>query len=695
MGSVARLLLLSVLCLSSFRPQRTLLNSFSLDENPQMMVLENEHMLLGFDTSHGLMLISLKDKTTGREYLPASRPASNTGLFLFRTNLKSNTFFTSYADLDIQQTTLSNAKRQLTVTAHAKDLPLKFSLTARLEQGQTAAILQLSVQSETGEPALLQFEYPKIQGFEVGSDPSTGMLPIEIGTVGPLAKRPTFESGAVDQRLGLSHTLNLMELADVYDANGGGFFVADLDGGPAPLQFSLSGREVVGRWTTILPPNGSVKLPRLAIGVHHQSDWHPVVDYYLSQHQWHFPDTPTWLREAGGLYAYGGEGGGGIYQQQKTITLKERIGSFDKLPQLLDEAQRLGTTVVYLYDYWQGAEEGNRPPYWNKGDYVPRADMGGPAAFKAGIANIHARGGRVILYVEPFIVFRYSELGKTVGEQWAGRDLNGNLYSQYPDNYTMCSRSEAWQDYVTKVSQKLVREYGADGIYLDSWGWQWNWSCLTQQENQPMSAAAWNQGVLELTDQLRSAIRQINPEAVVLTESFNQLLLQHIDGALDASFAWHFDLNGGRLVSSPGRYAFPQANIFSNGRDLNQLNQVYVAGYNLALGPIWLEHADYIRKLLETRQRYGDALVYGKQRYQPSTGNEDVAAYFFEGSQTQVITVVNIGENDYQGPLKLEMNSAAQWQDVLSGERFTVGPDGLSLSVPAQTLRVLVPEAVQ
>ena len=46
------------------------------------------------------------------------------------------------------------------------------------------------------------------------------------------------------------------------------------------------------------------------------------------------------------------------------------------------------------------------PPYFNKGDYIPRADLGGEDALKDGISQIHSRyGGKVVLYVEPFIIF--------------------------------------------------------------------------------------------------------------------------------------------------------------------------------------------------------------------------------------------------------------------------------------------------
>lgn len=69
------------------------------------------------------------------------------------------------------------------------------------------------------------------------------------------------------------------------------------------------------------------------------------------------------------------------------------IQSFRELPELLREAQGLGSEVLYLWDYWEGTAEGGDPPYFNKGDYWPRTDLGGEQAFIEGIRGVHRDGG--------------------------------------------------------------------------------------------------------------------------------------------------------------------------------------------------------------------------------------------------------------------------------------------------------------
>ncbi|MCZ7544948.1 MAG: DUF6259 domain-containing protein [Anaerolineae bacterium] len=669
-----------------------------------MLYVENEYLSFGFDLSDGVGLVSLVDKTIDHEYLPAPRPASRTIIFKLRARQGQGewTLYASRFDFKVTDAALSPDGSQLHVTGRGESIPLRFTLTCTLEAGQGVALWELGLHNEAEAPLEVQLEYPTVRGLQTPGDPEAtmGAVPIELGTVGPLSRRSVIGFDTPDPQVGVPHALNAMQVATLYDPTGlGGLFFADLDGGVAPIQLALLRDQVSGRWATILEPGATATLPRLAIGAY-AGDWHQALDYYVSQRQarWQFPEIPAWLREAGAIYNYGAEGGGGIYQMLPTITLKERIDAFANLPQLLTEAQQLGTNVVYLFDYWEGATEGPWPPYWNKGDYIPRADMGGPEAFKAGIAAIHEQGGRVILYVEPFIVYHYSDLGQRMGERWAGRNRDGSPQSQYPDNYTMCATFDLWQAYITEVAQHLVQEYGADGIYLDSFGWQWNWWCFTPETNVLASPSEWNQGVLDFIDRVRSAIREINPEAVVMTESHNELLAQHVDGALDATFAWLYDLNGGQLLASPVRYALPEANIYSAGRNLNQLNQVFAAGHSLALAPHWLPDADYIRRLVEIRHDYRDALVYGWQAYQPDTGSDVVGACFYEGAQTQIITVVNIAKRPYEGALTLRASEAgAQWRDLLTGDTFSTGSDqgpaDLPLAVPPESLRILVRES--
>ena len=105
--------------------------------------------------------------------------------------------------------------------------------------------------------------------------------------------------------------------------------------------------------------------------------------------------------------------------------IRKKLRTFRELPVLLTEARRLGCNCIYLVSWWE-------PNYAdNKGDYEIRTDLGGPAAFKEGIARIHKLGGRIILYIEPFIITRTSRVGRTYGAAWSMKDARGRPQTYY------------------------------------------------------------------------------------------------------------------------------------------------------------------------------------------------------------------------------------------------------------------------
>src|SRR5262249_47038500 len=159
-----------------------------------------------------------------------------------------------------------------------------------------------------------------------------------------------------------------------------------------------------GYWSDDLPPFATRYLPRFAIGVHHEGDWHEGVADAFESGPFRLDggtssNVPSWLRNQGAIYTYAGGDLGGIYDFLPTGSILHRLDSFRQLPRLLQEARTLGTNVIYLSDYWDGKGDPFVPHEWVKGDYIPRADLGGADALREGIAAVHRAGGRVILYV--------------------------------------------------------------------------------------------------------------------------------------------------------------------------------------------------------------------------------------------------------------------------------------------------------
>ncbi|NGZ07845.1 MAG: hypothetical protein CV088_00435 [Nitrospira sp. LK70] len=588
-----------------------------------------------------------------------------------------------------------------------------------------------------------------------------GMVAQEVGAVTPLEACPPcrtlgmpYVSDRTAQLTGLPQGMNSLEVASVTRGRSTLFFVdlsGNLEAGRAPIQMTLSSIELAGFWEARIHGGHKINLPEFAIGVAPDDSWREAVNYYVNHHrsEWRFPDTPAWLREAGAIYTFAGGGAGGIYLEPKlnigapsnseqprhvhpscpgpSNILVGNLGDYATwfgpqntfqylLPYMLAEARGLGTDVVYLWDYWDftgtcAEDLHDHAPYFCKGDYRVRCDLGGVGSLRAGIEAVHASHGRVILYVEPFVIGTGSDVFNQYRYLWGARQEEGgnDEWDAFKDGNTLpMSQARYWQDRVVEIATRLVKDTGADGIFLDSGGWRMNLRLNTWQEVVGHSALEHAEGFLELADRVRREIRKFNAEAVVLTETAAGPIGRHVDGGVSADFHDATDTFtgaetlGGRLIASPVRFGVPQINFFSNGQNLSQMNQMFASGQSLALAGNWLpaipsnfknfmrNSANYIKRLVTARRTFADALVSGTQIDQPTTeagveGARHIVAYGYSGGQHDVITVVNV-EDEGAALIGLKQSSVLHAGDVfcdaVSNEQFVASDLPLLVAVP-------------
>lgn len=292
-----------------------------------------------------------------------------------------------------------------------------------------------------------------------------------------------------------------------------------------------------------------------------------------------FANSPAWVRNTPGWYIPSTVSAGVCMLDFPLITfLSSSIKHFRELPSLLDQAKALGVSTVYLVDWFEGKP--GAPPfnYWmNKGDYIPRLDMGGEAGIKEGISALHARGGRVILYVEGFIISKDSNVGKAHGAQWSIIGPQGPPEEPYPGNWKPCPGVEPWLAYIEGVARR-IGGYGADGIFFDSEGFQQDWKCLSKQHGHPPGdPEVFNNGCAHVLRRARAALRERNSEAVVLIEGPQlKRLFEHVDGSLD----WGIDTLVGRwLWDEQGK-----TDTITSGYSLDDWNQILAIGAKLGCG---------------------------------------------------------------------------------------------------------------
>jgi len=663
------------------------------------ITIQNENISVCFNLEKGISITSILDRVNGNEFLSLPAP-----LFMFSADEgwpyysdTSNIF--GIQGVVVDSHSLSKDNMSLKIQCHINDkIPVSFSIKASIRPKDAAAVITTTIKNNGNKSLKVRYNNPCIKSIKVPGYPEDcgrmlGMIPQEVGGATALNDGQSIGMDEVIRYISeLPRAMNIMQVANIYDRDGkGGIFFASLDdnlkSGILPIQFTVKEAQVSGLWVhSCLEPGISVTAPGLAIGVNHSGNYQDAVDYYMDAHKktWNFPESPAWLKEAGGIWCPGGAGAGGAYMLWDYYDLNTFISSFDELPGLFDKALSMGTNFFYLVDYWEGDDfiSGFAPHYWDKGEYIARADLGGEEALMRGIKGIHDRGGKVILYVEPFIIYMYSDIGKEKGKLWSAYLEDGNPWITYKMNFTMLSTCRSWQDYIVGVSEKLVSKYGADGIFLDSYGYQFNANVTDYNRSRHYTPIQWDKGVYELAGRVRLAITKIKPDAVVLCEGAGSGLEMHTNGGSSADFAWHSGQNQRRIIASPLRYATTDVNYFTNGTTMNHLVQVYASGHSLALNHRWNSQASFIKKLLDIRRQYKDAMIYGRQS-QPILKDTNVAAYFYEGEKNTVITVVNVDEASRTIGIKLPFSdNKSSWKDLLSGEVFT--PSRGVLGIPAK-----------
>lgn len=313
-------------------------------------------------------------------------------------------------------------------------------------------------------------------------------------------------------------------------------------------------------------------------------------------------DSPQWWKENRAIYsAFALSGAGGPLMKYPSQDIKKKLGgSFENLPSLLDDARKLGCSCIYLVDYWQ-------PNYESKGDYIPRSDLGGPETFKKGVAAVHARGGKIILYLEAFIVTRNNPVGLEHPD-WAMMDADGKYYTYYGrDRFYLMYPGEGsgWSEYICGLAEKMVRDYGVDGFHLDSYGCQWDWKDYNPNHPGATDPAKFNQGAVNLVKTLRERIRKINPDAVVILEcSERPELLDVCDGGQLDSAAWQYSpikvLNEKPWVKEK-RY-----DIFTSHFSVEEDEKILGMGYNLSLCPWFLGGKPGDSEYEDMRERISD-----------------------------------------------------------------------------------------
>jgi len=328
------------------------------------------------------------------------------------------------------------------------------------------------------------------------------------------------------------------------------------------------------------------------------------------------PDIPAWWQQTRSFYCPLANSGAGGSLMKYNSDKRDNFTGFQDLPNMLEDARRLGSNCVYLVDYWD-------PDYPHKSDYHPKEAWGGPAGLAQGVTALHALGGRIILYLEAWIIHRDTSLGRISGMDWGMMQIDPRItacdprlpppgcWGPYPppyhdapyfywypyadthyEYYLMWPGSgSGWADYLVALAGQMARDYHIDGVHLDSYGV--HRLLADQHPDHPGGTNIGNfqAAGVQLITRLRARMRTYVPDAVVILEGASyEDFLAACDGSQFESWT---KLCSDIPYACTTPHEYP---IFTSSSELDDISVALLesqallnAGHNLALPPWWFD----------------------------------------------------------------------------------------------------------
>lgn len=427
-----------------------------------------------------------------------------------------------------------------------------------------------------------------------------------------------------------------------------------------------------------LPAGKWVEYPQAVVGLH-PGDWHAAFDAYQRwRATWSKPLRPRldWFRRTWHLRTHWVRtlGHRGLKGPRESNWRDPDTGELRSAAFVDKDRQMFGyIDYIHLFD-WRISNDHGR---W--GDYCHYDDIGGLPAFRSAIRAAQAKGIRMGLYLDTFLVSRKSLIGKSQAQKWAVAGQNGKLgdgYSSKDDPlYNMCASHPEWQDYLAKTCARVANETGCDGIYLDEGGMDLpQYWCWRKEHSHPVPATT-IAGQRSLFEKVKSAL----PSRVALYTEYTppDALIPYLDGAYMAC------LRTTSLRWSPGylnisRFSFPDFKIFVIANGGSMFDGIYdglkyslfngIALYSLAWGHD-SEAFELCAKISRILKDHEDAFLTLEPRPLVPTDRTDVYANEFPGERETVWTLWNGRFRTVRGGImRVPHVQGARYRDIWNGQ---------------------------
>lgn len=318
----------------------------------------------------------------------------------------------------------------------------------------------------------------------------------------------------------------LMSMTWMYlQAGGKGLYVASHDSRfPVTGMITTTGGEAAG-WVGF----GYRIYHRIAAGENYftgrfvlaasEEDWHggakryrAWINPYLASHE-----NPAFLEEEAALHQ--------CYQFKRADGIHNR---FSDIPKLFDAGMKENIRHMFIASWNRTGFDSNYP------EYYPDMELGTALDFRRGLTYVKEHGGFATLYVNARLFDMKSDFFKSYGSRMAITDEKGRhkTESYFPNTFTLnCPGDNTWQHDLTDICDFAAEAYGAKGIYLDQLGSAEPFPCY-QKEHSHEDTGEFNRGYLKVLSDLRSRLRERDPDSFLMTENCGDIYSAYTWGNL-------------------------------------------------------------------------------------------------------------------------------------------------------------------
>ena len=332
-----------------------------------------------------------------------------------------------------------------------------------------------------------------------------------------------------------------------YSGDGGGVAVHVFDQDMVYKQLAFGGesRQMTPVQYPFVPPGAAWHSPEVLWQVY-ATDWHAAADRYRAWFQkWARRPEPSPSIKAMPIVP------GVVIRARpkedeflKDVQKSQEVGTYDAAMPRIEGYARSGRDGVHLVGWFGQGHDSTYP------DHLPSDAMGGEAGLLRLAQAIHERKMLAVYYLNARLLNTVTSPSYQAHKEWAAITETGTPRRETIGGQPFdvaCPGCAGYREHIKREVLRVASRYGGDGVQLDQIGAAWSVLCFDKSHGHKTPATGWASGHIKMLDDIRKAVRKVNPK-----------FFCWIEGAWEGA-GQYVDLSqGGFWPDHPGSKPFPQ-----------------------------------------------------------------------------------------------------------------------------------------